>query len=162
MNVLSVPSIPWGWKTRWSLTQTESKPICSARRVPSMMRPRSVSGPKCGKSKPYSVAMIGFLLFLPLQWTGEPAVARLAYHFSVLKNKLPPHQCVYRQAAHFPPGVWSPATLAENLGIRDRMLLVEIDGDHIGICPHANRALPRIKTKQLRRLCRNDLDSALE
>src|SRR5437773_1937447 len=65
MKVLSVPSIPWGWNTRWSLTQTESKAICSARRAPPMILSRSVSGPKCGKSKPYSVAMIKSLQRFP-------------------------------------------------------------------------------------------------
>ena len=36
MWVLSVPSMPWGSKTRWSRTHTESKPSDSASFDPSM------------------------------------------------------------------------------------------------------------------------------
>src|SRR2546422_4124237 len=157
MKVLSVPSIPWGWNTKWSLTQTESKPICSARRAPPMILSRSVSGPKCGKSKPYSVAMFKSLQRFPSAFRTvlrsrrvcQPAAARLAHHFPVLENELPSHQRVYRQPTHFPAGIRGPATFAENLVIRDDLLFIEVDGDQVCSRSHANRALARGQPKQL-------------
>src|SRR5918999_3124953 len=52
MWVLSSPSIPWGSKTRWSLTQTESKPYASAFFDPSIHSPVEPYSQKWGNSKP--------------------------------------------------------------------------------------------------------------
>src|SRR5258708_4511681 len=119
-----------------------------------MILSRSVSGPKCGKSKPYSVAMIQILLRSLSPWERvtpshracQPAATRLTHQFPILENELPSHQGVYRQPTHFPTGIRSPAAFAENLLIRDDMFLVEVDGDQVCIRSHANGALARVKT----------------
>ncbi len=87
MCVLSLPSMPCGSKTRWSLTHTESKPYASARFAPSRHFSTEACSQKCGSNRPsFNFAFIVFLRLPSLlhnrfwQASVETSMLRLRSH----------------------------------------------------------------------------------
>src|SRR5687767_9948494 len=118
MNVRSVPSIPCGWKTRWSRTHSESNPSRSARQSPSMSRSWFASSPKCGTSKPKRVmssSSCGWVSCGPCLSTP----AGLTDHLAVANYLAPADQRVRHDAADAAPGVRRPTDLAEHVLVAD-------------------------------------------
>src|SRR5215203_128583 len=144
MKVRSVPSMPCGWKTRWSRTQIESNPRRSASWTPSMSRSWSASSPKWGRRRPKRVMS-------RLLWQSEgssggarlAAPARGARDGTVLVDDGPADQRRLDDATHLASGVGGPADLAEDDVVGDVEDPVEVHDGDVGVRADLEPALAR-------------------